>query len=564
MVRATFSGFTTALSALQANQKRLDIIGQNLSNMNTPGYTRQQLETSSLNYTGPVSHYMNGSETVVGFGVSMDRVSQIRDPYLDAQYRAQMTKSTYTDSMQQSLDSLSKVLDESNMSGLRQAFDDIKATLKNMHDSSKVNDPVYESELRSRMQALSNLFNDASKQIDAAQKSEFEKLDGTGTSEQGGVQKVNDLLRQIGDLNRQIKQNQIFGQQSLELQDERNVLLDELSGYIPIEVSYYKDSDHSGTYTAADGTVRDKMYDYDSKGNVLGKKEWPDDLKVEMVYTDTDGATKRITLVNGTEGKGSDNYGSLSIAGGSAANPKAAALSFTEADSAKAGTAAASVTVSAAKAQLSSGSLQAGLDMLGKDGSLTATGTAAAAFNDVKGYQYYAKQLDTLASEFAKVMNDLNNGGDGTGTATSTANNLLADKTGAGGAITAANIGISAGWSNGSVHISSTGDSSNNTVLNMLKAMSDTYTGLGDKSFADFMNNVSAILANDSSSNTNALTTNVTVLNGIQGSKDSISGVSLDEEATNMMAYLSAYNAASRLMTALDEALQTLISGTGR
>ena len=39
MVRASFAGFSTALSALQANQKRLDIIGQNLSNMNTVGYT---------------------------------------------------------------------------------------------------------------------------------------------------------------------------------------------------------------------------------------------------------------------------------------------------------------------------------------------------------------------------------------------------------------------------------------------------------------------------------------------------------------------------------------------
>ena len=77
MVRATFSGFNTALSALQANQKRLDITGQNLSNMNTAGYTRQQLEASSLNYTNPVSHYSNGNETAVGFGVSMDRVSQI-------------------------------------------------------------------------------------------------------------------------------------------------------------------------------------------------------------------------------------------------------------------------------------------------------------------------------------------------------------------------------------------------------------------------------------------------------------------------------------------------------
>ena len=95
MVRATFAGFSTALSALQANQKRLDITGQNLSNMNTVGYTRQQLDVSSLNYSGGVSHNMNGAEAVVGFGVRMDGVSQLRDPYLDMQYRLQMAKADY-------------------------------------------------------------------------------------------------------------------------------------------------------------------------------------------------------------------------------------------------------------------------------------------------------------------------------------------------------------------------------------------------------------------------------------------------------------------------------------
>ena len=124
MVRATFSGFNTALSALQANQKRLDITGQNLSNMNTAGYTRQQLEASSLNYTNPVSHYSNGNETAVGFGVSMDRVSQIRDPYLDIQYRSQSADCSYTNRLQTALNSLSKVLDETTISGIRQAFDD--------------------------------------------------------------------------------------------------------------------------------------------------------------------------------------------------------------------------------------------------------------------------------------------------------------------------------------------------------------------------------------------------------------------------------------------------------
>ncbi len=118
------------------------------------------------------------------------------------------------------------------------------------------------------------------------------------------------------------------------------------------------------------------------------------------------------------------------------------------------------------------------------------------------------------------------------------------------------------------------------TALNMLEAMKTRFDGnrdiqgifanlgvalpdLGDKTFSDYMTNVSTVLANDSLANQTALKTNVTVLNGLQDSRDSVSGVSLDEEASNMMTYLSAYNAASRLMTALDEALNTLINNTG-
>lgn len=588
MVRATFSGFSTALSALQANQKRLDIIGQNLANMNTQGYTRQQLETSSLNYSGPVAHYMNGSEVSVGFGVSMNRVSQIRDPYLDVQYRAQMSKASYTDSIQTALDSLSNVLDESNVTGIGKALNDIKSTLTNMQDPKNINDPVYESELRSRMQALTNLLNDSAKQIDTAQKNEFDRLNGEGTSEQGAIQKVNDILRQVGDLNIQIKQNQVMGQPSLELMDERNLLLDELSGYIPIEVSYIKDAEHSGTYTYTyknpDGTtvmepdgvtpktqLRDRMYEYDSKGTILGRKEWPDDLKVELLYTDAaTGDSKRLTLINGSKGGKGKNYGNLELAAGNRTNPTSTSIKFTAA----AGHAVDTTTASATGSQFKDGSIQASLDMLGKKGTGNPITTGSHTIDDVRGYQFYMKQLDTLAQTFAEVINEINKDGiQGNPPVNGNPYHLLVNKTNdtdgdsttlPGNGITAANIGISSDWINGNTHVGTMGDSRNDTVLAMSTAMTQAHGGdMGNKSFGDYINNTATILANDSSANKNTLLTNVTVLNSIQTSKESISGVSMDEEASNMMTYISAYNAASRLMTALDEALNTLISSTG-
>lgn len=557
MVRATFSGFNTALSALQANQKRLDITGQNLSNMNTAGYTRQQLEASSLNYTNPVSHYSNGNETAVGFGVSMDRVSQIRDPYLDIQYRSQSADCSYTNRLQTALNSLSKVLDETTISGIRKAFDDVLSTLTSMQDHAKVSDPIYESELRSKMQSVCNLFNQASRQITQAEQNEFQRLTGEGSSEQGDVQKINDILRQIGDLNVQIKRNQVAGHPSLELQDKRNLLLDELSGYIPVETRYYKDDAHSGN----------NAYDHDANGAVIGKKDWPDDLEVSMNYIDAKGKSQKLILVNGSDlganGR-TKNYGQLSVLKGdhqtaaSVSDPANISIKFEKAPSYKGNGQAATNDVYAELKgiRFEGGSLQASLDMLQKTGTGNVI-NGSTAVDDVRGYQYYSGKLDQLASTFAKSMNDINNG------KKHKDQNLLSNSTNDSTTdITAGNIGISKGWTSGTVHISTDGTNRTDTILDMIAAMKDTKK-LNGKTFADYMNNLSTQLASDSSSNQTALKTGTTVLNSIQDSRDSLSGVSLDEEATNMMAYVSAYNAASRLMTALDEVLNTLISNTG-
>ena len=558
MVRATFSGFNTALSALQANQKRLDITGQNLSNMNTAGYTRQQLEASSLNYTNPVSHYSNGNETAVGFGVSMDRVSQIRDPYLDIQYRSQSADCSYTNRLQTALNSLSKVLDETTISGIRQAFDDVQSTLTSMQDPAKVSDPIYESELRTKMQSVCNLFNQASRQITQAEQNEFQRLTGEGSSEQGDVQKINDILRQIGDLNVQIKRNQVAGHPSLELQDERNLLLDELSGYIPVETRYYKDDAHSGN----------NAYDYDANGAVIGKKDWPDDLEVSMNYIDAQGKSQKLILVNGSD-LGADgltkNYGQLSVLNGnqqtaaSVSDPANISIKFEKAPSYKGNGPAATNDVYAKLngIRFEGGSLQASLDMLQKKGTGNVI-NGSTAVDDVRGYQYYSGKLDQLASTFAESMNDINNNGKNPKDQNLLSNSTDDSTTG----ITAGNIGISKGWTSGTVHISTDGTNRTDTILDMIAAMKDTKK-LNGKTFADYMNNLSTQLASDSSSNQTALKTGTTVLNSIQDSRDSLSGVSLDEEATNMMAYVSAYNAASRLMTALDEVLNTLISNTG-
>ena len=303
-----------------------------------------------------------------------------------------------------------------------------------------------------------------------------------------------------------------------------------------------------------------------------------DDLRVEMVYYDANGTAQRLTLVEGTEGSGSENYGRLSITGnitdptnfeitftGSAKNlvpPNAQQTLTLEKDGANGG-----ITGTPASTGLGNGSIQASLDMLWKTGDTTTNKN-----NDVRGYEYYRSELDTLAKSFADVMNAINNEKHPAGTT----QDLFVSKNGT--AINAATIGINPDWTAGSVKINTGGNGTdpNTAILNMMEALTSTWPNNGNNlnfiqpspnlknnSFADYMNHVSTVLANDSYSNTVALKTNVTVLNGIQNSRDSISGVSLNEEASNMMMFQSAYQAASRLMTALDQVLDVLINSTG-
>ena len=591
MVRATFSGFDTALSALRMNQKKLDLVGHNLANMNTEGYTRQELKTSSINYENPTSFYMNSNDVNVGFGVAMDEVRQLRDQFLDGQYRTQNGKTSYNESIGESLKSLSLFLDETKVNGIRSSFDDIQRSLTNMQDPSKVQDPVYEGELMSRVQAMTTLMNSAAESIHQAEKNEFHKIDGTNTSENGAIQKINSLVSDIGDLNNRIKKNQLLGNPALELQDQRNLKLDELSKYVPIEVEHFSEEYSSPTPP----TTRYRIYNYDSAGNIKGRSDWPEDVRVNLVYRDSSAGNgaevKKITLVNGAidadlqdaSGK-HNNVGKVELAAGTIDSPLNTKLTFTGFQ--KRGAAADSFTTDAKDVRFSSGSVQASLDMLStSDVRALVRGGGTINLADLKAsnemnnysYDYYMGKLDLLAETFTKNMNEVNKKGNTNYAGVTNPNHILMiNKDNAGGNdpsnVTAANIGISRGWVNGTTHIGTNGfrngpsatnrGDTTDTVLEMLEQMTSPMMKMNNTktNYADYMNNVSTTLATDSYANKNAQDINKAVLEGINNSRDQLSGVSLDEEAANMMTYSSSYNAAARLMTALNETLETLLA----
>ena len=81
--------------------------------------------------------------------------------------------------------------------------------------------------------------------------------------------------------------------------------------------------------------------------------------------------------------------------------------------------------------------------------------------------------------------------------------------------------------------------------------------------FLDFVKNYVTTLGEDVSFAENRLEATSVIVQNLEDSRDSVSGVVVDEEVANMMLYNKSLSAASRLMTAMDEALDVIINKTG-
>ena len=145
--------------------------------------------------------------------------------------------------------------------------------------------------------------------------------------------------------------------------------------------------------------------------------------------------------------------------------------------------------------------------------------------------------------------------------------------------ITAANISVSQGWANGTVSIQATADANaaSGDTSNLAKflalfdqkvdfdpahidadAVGDSYQG----TFEDMLLKIQSTLAKDQMSTDTVLNNYMVTANDIYVDREGVTGVDLNDEATNLMVYQKAYTAACRLMSVLEETLDSLINST--
>lgn len=229
---------------------------------------------------------------------------------------------------------------------------------------------------------------------------------------------------------------------------------------------------------------------------------------------------------------------------------------------------------------LGSGTLKGTLDFLNKSGDFDNS--------DFKGLGYYEKAFDSLVETFATALNEANKAVklDANGKPIENPpgsgqyemeDRPLFEQIDPNKPFSASNIKLADNWVNGTYGVTNSTDvidgkigaTANDSVLNMIKLFDSDlqfkvngntfFTG----SFTDCFKNIESTLGVDKKSAETMVTNQIAVLNQTANSRDGVSGVQLDEEGMNLMHFNQSYTAATRLMTTLDEALDTLINRTG-
>ena len=82
---STFGGISTAVNALMAQRQALDVTGQNIANVDTPGYTRQRADLQEMSGVGRAGLYSRAQAP--GNGVMVTDVARLADALVDARQR---------------------------------------------------------------------------------------------------------------------------------------------------------------------------------------------------------------------------------------------------------------------------------------------------------------------------------------------------------------------------------------------------------------------------------------------------------------------------------------------
>lgn len=531
-MRPTFLGFETQKRTLQVAQKSLDIAGNNISNINTVGYTRQRVDLYAMYISGNQSLRWcsdTNNLSLTGQGVNAYGVGQVRDQYIDKRYRENTAVEAETETKVNILSDVEDVLDNIDTEGLQYFTEQFFKAMQNYSverpDAAEVATIATNTAVN-----LCRLLNDYSTKLCEVEDTYVSELEDTVTY-------VNNLLTEINTLNDRIAKELInypdeYGPN--ELYDQLNMYIDELANYGDISVTKNSNGTYSVDMAGVNIVNGEKfkingfvMQDYYKNGQAFLNFESGEEVNLHSgilkAYTD-------MLNGNGVYATGRQN-GEHGIA-----------------------------------------YYKSAIDVFAR--------TIAQTFNSANGADEFPERQMFVGYPAGGTDPTADENGDG-----------KLDGGYSQVLITAGNIHVSTVWKENPTMIGQvrtiddvtgkpvygfdiTDDTTGNVTLqnsNVLYLLSKFENGVKFGNENDFKGDVyqyisfiSDRLAETISYETSRHETAISTVDTLLDARDEVSGVQMDEEGINMLNYQKWYSASSRMLTTLDDALDKLINGTGR
>jgi len=270
-----YSSLSIGRQALQISQIGLQITAQNIANVNTQGYKRQRVEQANLPY---------------GLGVTVQAIDRIQDTFAEKNLLGITSDASCTDLTAQAYAELESLFNEMTGSGLESEFSDFFAALHDL--AARPGGTAERAMLRSRGESLSRVFNFLQQQMTDQIKNQDLEIQQTLTD-------ANELIRQIGELNKKIGVGTSTDVGINELKNTRDECVRKLAEIMPVTTT----EDVNGNFTVY---IKEGMPLVSGTEicQLKAEHDVTNDLKSNIIWVSDNGVRQDVTaqMTNGSLG----------------------------------------------------------------------------------------------------------------------------------------------------------------------------------------------------------------------------------------------------------------------
>lgn len=274
--------FNMASKALLVQQKAINVTGNNIANVNTPGYSRQKLNVET---NAPLTSSLGP----MGDGVRATGIERKYDRFLGAQIINESQTMGRWEAQKSGLERAEIVLNESGGYGLNHALSEFWTTWQDLSNSPE--NKSVRAVLVSKSEFLADSFNKNYADLQEAQKDIDAGILGT-------IEDINRITEDIASLNEKIMATETTGVNANDYRDSRDLLLKELSGMV--QINTFENSNGLINISLADGKAlveASSSWDLSTQVNASGLRD--------ILWVHNDGSTADITgMINDGKLKG--------------------------------------------------------------------------------------------------------------------------------------------------------------------------------------------------------------------------------------------------------------------